>query len=296
MTLCIYHGNCADGFTAAWAVWKLLGDSAEYHAGQYGVAPPDVAGRDVLLVDFSYKADVLLEMERKAKTLLVLDHHKTAQADLAHLPPPPTTFYDRHAFLEHARQNNMPPSYAVFDMNRSGAGIAWDFLHPGEKRPLLIDYVEDRDLWRFNQPLSREVAAYIFSYEYTFKNWDMLNAFTRDHMGIQHVADMGGAIERKHHKDIAELLTSIQRRMMIGGHDVPVANLPYTMSSDAGNCMAQGEPFAACYVDTPHGRSFSLRSTEAGVDVSEIAKRYGGGGHRNASGFRMPIGWEGDAP
>jgi nanoRNase/pAp phosphatase (c-di-AMP/oligoRNAs hydrolase) len=59
--------------------------------------------------------------------------------------------------------------------------------------------------------------------------------------------------------------------------------------------MAAGEPFAACYWDTPDGRVFSLRSREDGVDVSAIAKRYGGGGHRNASGFRMPIGWEGDA-
>lgn len=292
MTLCIYHGNCADGFTAAWAVWKALGESAEYHAGQYGVEPPDVTGRDVLLVDFSYKADVLLDMERKARTLLVLDHHKTARDDLAHLPPPPVGYY--HAMIEHARQINMPASYAVFDMERSGAGITWDFFHPGIARPLLVDYVEDRDLWRFKQPLSREVAAYIFSFEYTFKNWEMLNAFTRDHMGIQHVADMGGSIERKHFKDIKELLASVKRRMVIGGHDVPVANLPYTMSSDAGNMLAQGEPFAACYVDTAHGRSFSLRSTDAGVDVSEVAKRYGGGGHRNASGFRMPIGWEGD--
>jgi oligoribonuclease NrnB/cAMP/cGMP phosphodiesterase (DHH superfamily) len=83
--------------------------------------------------------------------------------------------------------------------------------------------------------------------------------------------------------------------MNIGGHNVRVANLPYTLTSDAGNLMAQGEPFAACYWDTPNGRVFSLRSTDDGMDVSLIAKSYGGGGHRNASGFQKPIGWEGDA-
>ena len=68
---------------------------------------------------------------------------------------------------------------------------------------------------------------------------------------------------------------------------MPVANLPYTLTSDAGHLLANGEPFAACYWDTPTGRVFSLRSTDDGLDVSEIAKKYGGGGHRNASGFRV---------
>jgi len=100
----------------------------------------------------------------------------------------------------------------------------------------------------------------------------------------------GGAIERKHFKDLAELLKVTTRRMKIAGHDVPVANLPYTMSSDAGHQLAQGEKFAACYWDTPDGRVFSLRSSDDGLDVSEIAKLFGGGGHRNAAGFKLAPG------
>jgi hypothetical protein len=151
-------------------------------------------------------------------------------------------------------------------------------------------------LWKFALPLSREVNAFVFAHEYEFRNWDYLHAATRDHMALQDVADMGGAIEKKHHKDVAELVKATQRRMVIGGFSVPVANLPYTLTSDAGHLMAQGEPFAACYCDTAAGRVFSLRSTDAGLDVSAIAKSYGGGGHRNASGFKMPLGWEGDRP
>ena len=89
--------------------------------------------------------------------------------------------------------------------------------------------------------------------------------------------------------------------MVIGGQLVPVANLPYTLTSDAGHLMCvephEGSlaPFAACYWDPPDGRVFSLRSAEGGYDVSEIAKAYGGGGHKNAAGFTMPIGWEGDS-
>ena len=75
--------------------------------------------------------------------------------------------------------------------------------------------------------------------------------------------------------------------MSIGGHDVPVASLPYTLVSDAAHLMAQGELFAACYWDTAAGRNFGLRAADDGLDVSEIAKLYGGGGHAKAAGFKV---------
>jgi oligoribonuclease NrnB/cAMP/cGMP phosphodiesterase (DHH superfamily) len=300
--LCIYHGNCADGFTSAWAVWKALGDECEFFPGVYQDAPPDVTGRDVIMVDFSYKRAALQEMcqPRGANSMLILDHHKTAEADLKSLRGVDMAAWTKplgwQRYLDCVAQDDMENAncngalvYQIFDMERSGAGLTWDFFHGG-KRPALVQYVEDRDLWRFKLPLSREVNAFIFSYDYDFKTWDFINASMSDHMGVQNVADQGGAIERKHHKDIAELVKVTKRRMVIGGHEVWVANLPYTLTSDAGHLMAKGAPFAACYWDTPDGRVFSLRSTDEGLDVSEIAKAYGGGGHRNASGFRLAHG------
>ena len=51
--------------------------------------------------------------------------------------------------------------------------------------------------------------------------------------------------------------------------------------------MSENEPFAACYYETEKGRVYSLRSQEYGVDVSVIAALFGGGGHKNAAGFRV---------
>ena len=169
--------------------------------------------------------------------------------------------------------------FARFDMGRSGAGLAWDHFHPGP-RPKLIDHIEDRDLWCFDLPDTRQIQAALFSYPYDFAIWDDLMT-----AGTSRLARDGEAIERKHHKDIAELVRVSRRLMKIGDHVVSVANVPYTMTSDAGNLMAEGQPFAACYMDGPKVRAFSLRSRSDGVDVSEIAKAYGGGGHRNAAGF-----------
>lgn len=273
--ICIYHGKCADGFTAAWAVHKALGDGVEFYEGVYQNPPPDCTNRHVIMVDFSYKLPEMISIMERCSSLTVLDHHKTAKEVLDQLSA--------------MQADNL---HIAFDLERSGAGITWDYYHPTEPRPELVNYVEDRDLWRFKLPLSREVNAFIFAHEYDFKHWDYLNAMMHNHIGVQNVADLGAAIEKKHHKDVSELVGLLKRRMTIGGHEVWVANLPYTLTSDAGHLMANGEPFAACYWDTPEGRVFSLRSTDDGLDVSVIASQYGGGGHRNAAGFRLPHGVE----
>lgn len=115
-------------------------------------------------------------------------------------------------------------------------------------------------------------------------------------MPVHELVVEGEAIERKHFKDIAELISVTRREMVIGGTRVPVANLPYTLTSDAGHKMAMEHEsrIGGCYWDTPDGRVFSLRSTDDGPDVSAIAKLYGGGGHAHAAGFRVALGWEGD--
>lgn len=294
--ICIYHGNCADGFGAAWAIRERWPD-CEFVPGVYGEEPPDINGKHLLMVDFSYKYDVLCHLSFKAASTVVIDHHKTAQADLERLPP----FDGSMASLDRAFKINWTqntPEIAVwFDMDQSGAVMAWKFANSmNPNPPRLLEYVQDRDLWRFDLEGSREVAAVVFSHPYDFDVWSDLVASVQADEDLGRMIEEGAAIERKHHKDIAELLKVTRREMVIGGQRVPVANLPYTMASDAAGAMAESAPFAACYFDRPDARVFSLRSRGAdGADVSEIAASYGGGGHRNAAGFQVPVGWEGDA-
>jgi oligoribonuclease NrnB/cAMP/cGMP phosphodiesterase (DHH superfamily) len=269
--LCIYHGSCADGFGAAWVVHHYFGNTASFHAGHYGAEPPDVTGKVVFIVDFSYSPNVIIDMASKAKSITVLDHHKTAAEALADLPA-----------LDNVT--------VVLNMEHSGAAITWNHFFPEQHAPPLLKHIEDRDLWRFALDGTREIQAALFSYPYDFDLWNKLMA--ESYETVEFMRHDGIAIERKHHKDVAELLAATQRTMTIAGHTVPVANLPYTMSSDAGATMATDAPFAACYWDTPTGRTFSLRSRQGGEDVAAIAQQYGGGGHRNASGFRVPRGHE----
>ncbi len=315
MPICIYHGNCADGFTAAWAVWLTLTPlgGVELYPGVYGEDPPDVTGRDVIMVDFSYKRPVIEAMASTCRTMLILDHHKTAEADLAGFPLPvglgPTgpspadwgvvdvvSGYYPDVMADWARICGAPSAvHAIFDMNRSGAQIAWDFFQgaPHGLRSALVDYVADRDLWRFDLPRSREISAWLYSQPFDMEVWTLCGAEL--HLHFDQVADQGRAILRQHDKNVQSLIRNTRREMVIGGHRVPVANVPHFMASDAGGLLAQDQPFSATYYDRPGARVFSLRSREGGIDVSEIAASYGGGGHRQAAGFQAAPGWEGDA-
>lgn len=259
--ICIYHDGCADGFAAAWAVRKFFAGEVDFHPGIYGEAPPEVAGREVILVDFSYKRDTMLPLIEHAKSVLIIDHHKTAEEDLRDLPAKALT---------------------VFDMHKSGAMLTWQHLFPGKMAPILFDHIQDRDLWLFHLPLTREIIAAAYSYPMTFEAWDEL--LRRPMLELE---QEGRVIERKHRADVAALVKNASRRINFGSVSVPVANVPWMYASDVGGELAKGEPFAATYYDDADGRRWSLRSTADGADVSAIAKALGGGGHRNAAGFRM---------
>lgn len=262
--ICIYHGGCDDGFGAAYAVWKHYGEKFEYYPGIYQTDPPDTKGRDVLLVDFSYKRPVIEKIAAVAKSVTIVDHHKSAMEDLVGLD---------------GKHSNIA---LEFDMERSGAALAWlkfQFDHP---MPDLIRHIEDRDLWRFDLPGTMLVSMALRSYPQDFKTWDSLM-----NRPIAELKAEGESIHRWYRVQL-ENLKKATIWQTIGGYEVPTVNAQYMFASDLAGELAEenSAPFAACFWDNTFGRTFSLRS-RYDFDVSEIAKQYGGGGHRNAAGFKV---------
>src|SRR5690348_8517900 len=147
--LCIHHHPCADGFSAAWAVWKAFKGEVDFHPGVHGEPPPDVTGRHVIMVDFSYPKDTILKMAEQAASLLILDHHKTAEEALRGINPAPP--WPVHLEVAERYRDCSPFNRvnARFDMNKSGCVLAWEFFHPGEAVPAFLLHMQDRDLWQF---------------------------------------------------------------------------------------------------------------------------------------------------
>lgn len=259
--LVLYHAGCWDGFCAAWIADRALG-GAESVAVHYGTEPPDVIGRTVYILDFSYKRSTLLKMKEQAAGLLVLDHHKTAQEELAGLP------------------------FCTFDMDKSGGRLAWEYFHMSQdgfmsvpNAPWLVDYTEDRDLWRHKLEDSQAINAALRSYPLNFDMWD---GFAK-----QHPTDFtreGEAIRRRE-KQIVDDHVRNASEIEMDGHKILSVNATVMFSEIAGE-LAKGRPFGACWFQRQDGkRVWSLRSRVGGIDVSAVAKAHGGGGHKQAAGY-----------
>ena len=276
--LCIYHGGCDDGFAAAWAVHKALGDQVEFYPGVYQKEPPPHEARDIIFVDFSYKRPVLDAMADKANSILILDHHKTAAEDLVDLQKPPPA----GVWIEASWNGTMSRSLrmvALFDMERSGAALAWDYFIGGE-RPAFIEYIQDRDLWRKSLPHGDEFTIALRSYPQDFKVWDFLAE------NMSNLMEEGHAIQRYYRVRVEELKRSAYGATL-GGYSCLIANAPYFAASEvAGELAERGlTQFGACYFEVERGRyQYSLRS-RGDFDVSAIARQFGGGGHKAAAGF-----------
>jgi oligoribonuclease NrnB/cAMP/cGMP phosphodiesterase (DHH superfamily) len=258
--LIIAHGNCPDGFAAAWVArrWHAArGLNPEIVFALYDHAPPDVSNRDVLIADFSWPRGVLESLAAKARSLVVLDHHATARDALSGLP------------------------FCTFDMDRSGAGMTWDYFHPSEKRPWIVDYTEDADLWRFALPHSRAVRAFRDSFQRSFDEWDRFPGFN-----LRDVPEYGYSILRANERHVAQMCDA-RFWLLLDGERVPAVWAP-VLFSDVREELLKREPSArmsASILLRADGKvQFGLGARE-GVNAGEFAKRFGGGGHPGAAGF-----------
>ena len=261
----IYHADCTDGFGAAFAFWKCFGDRFEYYPARHDKPAPDVTDREVFIVDFSYSYEQTVEMAKQARKVVILDHHKTAQESLGQLLKEKVVSGE-------------------FDMNRSGAVMTWDYLY-GKKsdRPFFISYIQDRDLWRWQLPNSREISAWLSSFPQEFEVWDELSTTCFDD-----AAREGAAISRRHNQIVKDLVKTAFK-INVGGYSVFAVNAPRHFASDVGHELSKMRQFGVTYHDSDFGQVYSLRSSN-GFDVSEVAKMYGGGGHAAAAGFGLKHG------
>lgn len=290
----IYHDECIDGFTAAWSCWRQWPE-AEYVARNYGMGPglDDARGKHVLIVDFSFPQEMLTDMiwRHGVASIVILDHHKTAEQALEPFRfresgPGAISPADINGMLRDLDELMRPPILAIFDMERSGAGMAWDFAFARQAaRPGLIDLVEARDLWR---PDRGEAADHLHlalsSGAKSFERWDAVAE------GLWNFVHIGAQIAAYRDSLIDEIM---DRAWMteIDGQPAITVDCPYLLVSETGHRLLERYPdaaFAALRVAGQHSITFSLRSEDAREDVGALASKFGGGGHRNAAGFRVP--------
>jgi hypothetical protein len=271
--VCFYHAGCPDGFGAAWSVWRAWGDEAEYRPIGHD-EPLDAnayEGAEVVFVDIFTRTQTLRALGETAAHVLVLDHHVTSR--------------DRfHADPELENELRAGGHRVHFDLSHSGAVLAWHHFH-GEETPALLDYVEDQDLWSWKLPHSEEVNAAIASHPRDFATWERLAAMPIDALVAEGTPlvrlakiEVARAVKKAHPLTVAgqrvEAVNSTAHRSAIG----------HALSERA----AYGRPWGCVYRVSGMRVDATLYSIGE-LDVAEIAVELGGGGHRNAAGFSVPL-------
>lgn len=271
---CFYHAGCPDGFGAAWSARQAWKDDARYVARrhEHRVQAVDYAGAWVAFVDIAPTNDELLALARVADQVTVLDHHVSAR--------------DRYlSDLGVVNQVEDLGHEILYDMSHSGAVLAWQYFCPDEPVPDLLRYVEDQDLWNWQLADSAEVNAAIAAYPRSFDRWDELAA-----RPIAELADEGRSIVRANRMDVERILTSAHP-LTVDGRPVEAVNSTHDRAAighELADRKAYGVEWGCVYRIVGESVYATLYSI-GDVDVSTIATGYGGGGHRNAAGFRVPL-------
>lgn len=288
LPLVLYHDNCTDGFVAAWAAHYHFKGQVEMMAISYDERsqvhlPGLVADRDVYILDFSFAPEQILTAANFARSITLLDHHKTAMEEWENI-------------------NFTHPNLVVmFDMGRSGAGMAWDFFFPNDSRPSVVDRVEDRDLYRFKINGSRELHAYLAAQPWRrTKDWDAFTQFVADYTFDDTWRDQIHAKGAKYISVQDEIIYVILKNTIImdtfrGYSGIPFCCVPDQFATRAGEILYQtypDAPFTVTYDDiwTRGTRKYSLRNDKDNpIDVGVVARTQGGGGHEHAAGWTEPL-------
>lgn len=262
----IYHGKCPDGFGGAWAAWKKFGTKAEYIPARDRSGPPaSVKHKIVYIIDYTYDEPIMRKLLKDNIRVTAIDHHVSQKAG--------TILTEKY----------------LYDVNHSGAVLAWQYFHPGKKMPLLLRYIEDRDIWKWKLPHAREMLMMVDLAPLEFKAWSRLAKDIDDpHVHATYLKK--GALLDLHYRSLYEKLLPNAELVKFAGHKIYALNCPYYFADDLGHALAlKTKSFSLLWNESGGRIRCSLRSAGK-IDVAKIAKKYGGGGHKQSSGFSFPVG------
>lgn len=262
----IYHGNCPDGFGGAWSAWRKFGAKAAYlPATDRNALPCPIKNKEVYLIDYTYEPELVKKLVNDNVSVTIIDHHVTAKPSLKLV------------------------GESLYAIDHSGSVLAWHYFHQDKKVPMLLRYVEDRDIWNWKVPHSREMLMLLDLAPFDFEAWSrMAREFEDPHMRAADIKK--GALLLMHYRSLYEKLLPKADLVKFEGRKIYALNCPYYFADDLGHALAaKTHSLAILWGEYGGSVRVSLRS-QGIIDVSKIAKKYGGGGHKHASGFSFDAG------
>ena len=270
----VYHAKslstiCPDGFAAAMVAWRNFGDSAEYLRALYHVQRPleRFIDKDVIFLDFSYGVEYMDQIAKVAKSLVVLDHHM----------PKAQEFEGR--------------DYAVFSPDASGAILAWKHWFWNEPIPLMLKLIDDGDRFLNTLPDVDAFHASLSIEDESFANWSsLLDLLQPDSFYYTKFMDRGRILVESDDARIQNLVRESFPITLCGIQGLAVNTTKYYAHNTATALAKHSKTFGAAFYVRSDGKvEISLRRIDPDTDVFNIAKTFGGGGHRGAAAFAISL-------
>lgn len=292
----ISHADCDDGFAAAWLGYRRWGSQPITIFSSYNKKPPLklCTGKHVLITDFSYKPEALLSLSEVAETVIILDHHETAEETLSKYA---LSMESLHICLQGGSLgvglglgSNV---YAVFNKKKCGASLMWEFLYGDKPLSRFMGLIEDQDLWKDDR--YKGFSIFLRSHPMTFESWDAV-AMRVDYAagrGWDEITKEADALQR-YYDQLCEKIALNSYWDTICGVRMPVVNAPHIFASDVTRILMRTfkTNVAASYEEYEEENKrlirWSLRSdNDGGPNVAKLCATRGGGGHEHAAGFSV---------
>lgn len=264
--LCIYHSNDLDGQCSG-AIVKYKYPECELFGIDYGQEIPwNLIGKHnkIFLVDFSFQpVNNTLKLIDLNKQLIWIDHHISAIRELFD--------YDIKGLQE---------------VGKGACELTWRFLFPNKKIPLAVKLLSQYDVWNH-----KDIRTIPFQYGIRLRDthpdnqnfWSRL--FSSNDL-LSFIVTVGNNI-----------LTYIEKENRI------FSKQSFELDFEGYKCIALNKSgnskmfdfvenidkydIKLTFVYKYNSWTITLYTSQDNIDVSKIASKYGGGGHKQAAGFQV---------
>ena len=284
-----YHHPCTDGSSAVAVVYNYYegkgGETIAYEPFDYGnmsdikVMLDACRGKHVLFVDSCMKGEDMQALQVTAESITILDHHKTAEAQMVDFIRDDVTLDNLEKELVEQK------TIFIYTEDRSGASLAYRFFY-SDIIPVFIEYVEDVDLGKFELPNAHDFKFWSRSLSFEIDTYrECIWGLTREDM--PDIFSKGAAIKAYVDQQLERIIAG-SRALNIGKFVIPYVVTDYAFSAEAAGKLLDesASDIGIGFYFSAKGLGASIRS-QGGADSTIIAKQFGGGGHRNAAGFNI---------
>jgi nanoRNase/pAp phosphatase (c-di-AMP/oligoRNAs hydrolase) len=278
--VCLYHGDDLDGICSA-AIIKYRYPETKLYPVNYGVnlSPKkdfNIKDNDyVFIVDFTLRPFSDMKMLNDITNLVWIDHHDTSI----------------NQYVDY-RKNGGDKIDGIRNRQKAACELVWEYIFPTQKVPYSVWLLGRFDVWKHDESESIVPFQYGMMLDHeppeNIDFWKTIFTEHRDNEFIQNIIKNGKVIIKYRSKLNKRICESQAFESYLLGYKCICINRALCGSTvfDSVWNPDKYDIMVVFYICSKGFWNVSLYTNKPNINVGEIAKLYGGGGHVSAAGFK----------